>query len=69
MTGQVLPEIDPALCTGCGDCVVACKPAALALVEHKAILAHPERCEYDGQCEPVCPTGAIQLPYVIVLQN
>ena len=67
MTAQVLPEIDPALCTGCGDCVTACKPAALTLADGKAVLAHPERCEYDGQCEPSCPVGAIQLPYLIVM--
>ncbi len=67
MTVEVLPEIDPALCTGCGDCVTACKPRALALRGDKAVLVYPERCEYDGQCEPVCPVGAIQLPYVIVM--
>lgn len=67
MTVQVLPEIDVTLCTGCGDCVVACKPGALGLLAGKAVLLHPERCEYDGQCEPICPTGAIQLPYLIVL--
>lgn len=67
MTVEVLPEIDPALCTGCGDCVTACKPRALAMRGDKAVLAYPEQCEYDGQCEPVCPVGAIQLPYVIVM--
>lgn len=67
MRDTILPEIDLATCTGCGDCVVACEAGALALVAGKAILAHPERCEYDGTCEPVCPVGAIGLPYVIVL--
>lgn len=67
MTSQVLPEIDPALCTGCGDCITACVSGALAMADDKAVLAHPDRCEYDGYCEPVCPTGAIQLPYVIVM--
>ncbi len=66
MTAQVLPEIDAALCTGCGDCVIACRPAALAMVDGKAVLANPDRCEYDGACEPICPTGAIRLPYVVV---
>lgn len=67
MSAQILPEINTTLCIGCGDCVVACKPGALALIAGKAALAHPERCEYDGQCEPLCPVEAIQLPYVIML--
>jgi NAD-dependent dihydropyrimidine dehydrogenase PreA subunit len=69
MTAQVLPEIDTALCTGCGDCVIVCQPAALALVDGKAVLASPDRCQYDGACEPICPAGAIQLPYEIVLMG
>ncbi len=69
MVAEILPEIDPILCTGCGDCVTACKPAALAMVEGKAILAHPDRCQYDGACEPICPVGAIQLPYMVILAS
>ncbi len=69
MLDKVLPEIDLAACTGCGDCVVACKPGALGLVAGKAVLVRPDRCEYDGQCELLCPAGAIQLPYIIVLAD
>ncbi len=69
MTAQVLPEIDATLCTGCGDCVAACEPAALAMVNGKAMLVYPERCRYDGTCEPVCPADAIQLPYVVVFAD
>lgn len=64
----VLPEIDAAICTGCGDCLAACKPGALAFDGGKAILARPDLCEYDGQCEPACPVGAIDLPYLVVLR-
>lgn len=67
-TDAILPEIDAAICTGCGDCVAACKPGALALHDGKAVLARPDLCEYDGQCEPACPVGAIDLPYVVVLR-
>jgi NAD-dependent dihydropyrimidine dehydrogenase PreA subunit len=67
MSTHVLPEIDLAACTGCGDCVVVCDAGALALVDGKAVLAHPDRCEYDGRCEPICPADAIQLPYIVVL--
>lgn len=69
MFERVLPEIDLAACTGCGDCVAACQPGALGIVAGKAVLVRPDRCEYDGQCEPVCPVGAIQLPYVILLAD
>ena len=65
----ILPEIDLTLCNGCGECVPACEPRALAMVNGKAALVSPERCEYDGNCEPVCPTGAISLPYSIIIRQ
>ena len=61
-----LPEIDGIRCTGCGECVMACRPHALALLDGKAVLARPDLCEYEGGCEPACPEGAIALPYLIV---
>jgi NAD-dependent dihydropyrimidine dehydrogenase PreA subunit len=61
----VLPEIDEVRCTGCGKCVTACEPQALALRNGKAVLARPDLCAYEGGCEPVCPEGAIALPYLI----
>ena len=66
MVQTYLPEIDGARCNGCGDCLKACAPHALALVDGKAILARPDLCEYDGGCEPACPEGAIALPYLIL---
>jgi NAD-dependent dihydropyrimidine dehydrogenase PreA subunit len=61
-----LPEIDGVLCTGCGDCLAACGPHALALAGGKAVLARPDLCEYEGGCEPACPVGAIGLPYLVL---
>jgi len=67
MAAILLPEIDTDTCTGCGDCVAVCPTGALAMVEGKAVMAHPDLCIYDGECEPVCIVGAIQIPYMIVL--
>jgi MinD superfamily P-loop ATPase len=66
MIDYIVPEINQDLCTGCGVCLAVCQPQALALVDGKAVLAYPDLCEYDGGCEPSCPEGAIQLPYLIV---
>jgi ferredoxin len=67
MPNDILPEIDLALCNGCGDCLPACEAGALAIANGKVRMARPDLCEYDGQCEPACPNGAISLPYLIVL--
>jgi NAD-dependent dihydropyrimidine dehydrogenase PreA subunit len=67
MSAMLLPEIDNEACTGCGECVTVCPTGALALAGGKAVMAHPELCIYDGECEPVCIVSAIQIPYMIVL--
>ncbi len=66
MSDRILPEIDAAVCDGCGECLPACEAGALAIVDHRAVLARADVCQYDGSCEPACPTGAISLPYVVV---
>jgi len=69
MNTTLLPLIDTALCDGCGHCLTHCPTGALGMANGKAILTHPERCDYDAACEDVCPTGAIALPYQIVFAN
>ncbi len=61
-----LPQIDGRLCNGCGKCIPACATGALALVAGRAVLARPDLCRYDGNCELACPLDAIRVPYVIV---
>ena len=67
MAAILLPEIDTDTCTGCGDCVAVCPTGALAMAKGKAVMARPELCIYDGECEPACTVAAIQVPYMIVL--
>jgi NAD-dependent dihydropyrimidine dehydrogenase PreA subunit len=64
---DIYPEIDAAACNGCGDCLSACQAGALALIDGKAVLAFPDRCAYDADCEPACPVNAINLPFAIFL--
>jgi thioredoxin reductase (NADPH) len=69
MQVQILPEVDPGRCDGCGRCVAVCPGGALALAGGKAILQWPERCRWDSDCEMACPAGAIQVPYVVVFAD
>ena len=61
-----LPCIDQAQCTGCGDCVAQCPSGALGWQSDRAALRYPEHCLYCATCEDICPTNAIELPFLIV---
>lgn len=54
-------EIDEELCSGCGDCIVACAEGALELVEGKARLVSDIYCDGLGACLGECPTGALKI--------
>jgi NAD-dependent dihydropyrimidine dehydrogenase PreA subunit len=64
-----LPQIDKAVCTGCGDCVAVCPTGVLALVKGMAVVTTPSACSYCGDCEAICPVAAISLPYQIILAS
>ncbi len=61
----VVPQIDPALCSGCDACVRICPPEALGLIDEDGGAAlyhvHPESCDACGLCETVCEAAAISL--------
>lgn len=65
MEQRWFPQIDPARCTGCGECVTHCPTGALGTRDGLAALIRPEACTYTALCEGVCPTGAIVLPYTV----
>ncbi|MBN1688064.1 MAG: NADH-quinone oxidoreductase subunit NuoB [Candidatus Omnitrophica bacterium] len=58
------PEVDPAKCTGCGKCVIACPTKALTMVDRSAEdkrfchLSYGD-CIFCGLCGPVCSHQAI----------
>lgn len=54
-------EIDEALCTGCGQCIVDCAESALRIVDGKAKLVADKYCDGLGACLKGCPTGALRI--------
>ena len=58
------PEIDPAICVGCGACTKVCPEGdILKLIDHKAVLVGPTKCLGHGECERACPVNAIKLVF------
>jgi len=60
------PQINPMRCTGCADCIAQCSSGSLGWANGKASLIHPNRCTYCATCENLCPTSAIELPFLVV---
>jgi MinD superfamily P-loop ATPase len=54
-----VPEVDEALCDGCGECSRFCEYKALAVLA-KRVLVFSEMCHGCGGCMRVCPKGAIR---------
>lgn len=54
-----LPNLDPARCTGCGDCVAVCPTDCLEMAGAVPWLPRPGACIGCGACEFVCPTAAV----------
>ena len=63
-----LPRIDKDKCISCELCVRVCPHNVLDLDDPSGppVLVSPDRCEYTGRCEDICPTRAISLIYEIV---
>lgn len=62
-----MPQIDRCKCIGCGECIARCPTNALAKLADKAALLYPSLCTYCTACEDICPVGAIELPFLIVM--
>jgi len=56
---QLIPEVDPDLCDGCGECADVCQFHAIVVLGGRT-LVFPELCHGCGSCTLVCPHKAIR---------
>ena len=59
-----IPVIDPDLCNGCQECVLACGPKCLELEDNLAVLTRPDLCGSEEHCIAPCPVQAIRMAWV-----
>jgi ferredoxin len=58
-------NVDPEICSGCGDCIERCYFGAIALDDESGhAIVNAEECMGCGLCQVVCPPGAIALKEV-----
>ncbi|MDY6904912.1 MAG: 4Fe-4S dicluster domain-containing protein [Thermodesulfobacteriota bacterium] len=58
--GACVPEITDVECSGCGECIAACRDDAIQLDEDQHIpVINTEKCLFCGACARACPTGTI----------
>lgn len=60
MQRQII-KIDEELCTGCGECVLACAEGAIRIIDGKAKLVSEVYCDGLGACLGECPEGALTI--------
>ena len=54
-------KIDESLCTGCGNCTIACAEGAIKMVDGKARVVSDKFCDGLGACIGECPAGALTI--------
>ncbi|MBN1147245.1 MAG: 4Fe-4S binding protein [Anaerolineales bacterium] len=54
----MMMQVDPELCTGCGNCVAVCPNQAISLMGGVACI-DAQTCTRCEACVDACPTGAI----------
>jgi len=57
--GVMIPEVDAAICTGCGTCVAACKRKTIQVKDKKSVI-EMKNCAFCGACRSACPQKAIK---------
>lgn len=61
MINRKIIKIDEDLCTGCGNCVIACAEGALEVIDGKARVVNEIFCDGLGACIGECPEGALEI--------
>lgn len=58
-----VPVVDIDYCTGCGECVDACGPQCLEIVNNVAVLIRADICGSEEHCIEPCPEDAIHMEW------
>jgi NAD-dependent dihydropyrimidine dehydrogenase PreA subunit len=58
------PVVDPAGCTGCGDCARGCPVGCISAGAGRAFRINLSQCVDCGCCIKTCDMGAVQLQFV-----
>jgi F420-non-reducing hydrogenase iron-sulfur subunit len=64
-SGSFVAEVNPRLCSACGECVAVCPFEACGIEEMNGSAVNrvnPIQCRGCGACVAVCPNNAIQIP-------
>ena len=68
-----MPEIDIDKCNGCGLCINVCACNAIVMVDNIITVIGKKECyqciRWCTLCEDVCPTGAINCAFEIVIEE
>jgi NAD-dependent dihydropyrimidine dehydrogenase PreA subunit len=59
LRGVTTLRLDPAACSGCGECVTVCPREVLAMEGDTAAVREPDACIECGACALNCPVGAV----------
>ncbi len=65
MNAMLLPEIDLARCTGCGECAQGCPQSVLVMQDDRPVFDHPQDCTFCADCEALCTSHAIRCAFEI----
>lgn len=64
-----MPILDLLLCNKCRLCLTVCDCGAFSIVENVVRVVETCECGYCTDCEAICPTGAIQCPYEVIIEE